>query len=86
MQFRERAQEAAKNLYGILQTAPSAELEAQVVKVIEQTMIDTLLEEGERCAKVAMDCCSPDRDLAHKVADKIRQANTALIANLSSMR
>ncbi len=86
MQFRERAQAAAKNLYGILQTAPSAELEAQVVKVIEQTMIDTLLEEGERCAKVAMDCCSADRDLAHKVADEIRRANTALIANLSSMR
>jgi hypothetical protein len=86
MQFRERAQAAAKDLCDILQAAPSAELEARVVKVIEQTMIDTLLEDGERCAKVAMDCCSPDRDLAHKVADKIRQANTALIANLSSMR
>ncbi len=44
MQFRERAQEAAKDLCGILQAAPSAELEARVVKVIEQTMIDTLLE------------------------------------------
>ena len=86
MQFSERAQGAAKDLYDILEAAPSAELKAQVVKVIEQTMIDTLLEEGERCAKVAMDCCSADRDLAHKVADEIRRANTALIANLSSMR
>jgi hypothetical protein len=86
MQFRERAQIAAKDLYGILQAAPPAELDAQVVKVIEQVMIDTLLDEGERCVKVAMDCCSADRDLAHKVADEIRRANTVLISNLSSMR
>ncbi len=86
MEFRERAQEAAKDLFGILQAAPSAELETQVVKVIEQTMIDTLLEEGERCTKVAMQCCSADKDLAHKISERIQQTQAALIANLSSMR
>ncbi len=37
-------------------------------------------------AKVASDCCAADRDLAHTVADQIQLANTALIANLSSLR
>lgn len=86
MEFRERAQDAAKNLFGILQATPSAELEAQVVKVIEQTMIDTLLEESKRCTRVAMECCSADKDLAHKISNRIQQTQTALIANLSSMR
>jgi adenylyl- and sulfurtransferase ThiI len=86
MEFRQRAQHAAKHLFGILQASPSTELEAQVVKVIEQTMIDTLLEEGERCTKVAMQCCSADKDLAHKIAERIQQTQAALIVNLSSMR
>lgn len=86
MEFRKRAQNAAKNLFGILQAAPSAKLEAQVVKVIEQAMIDTLLEESERCTKVAKECCSADKDLAHKIGERIQQTQTALIANLSSMR
>ncbi len=86
MEFRERAQKTAKNLFGILQATPSAERETQVIKVIEQTMIDTLLEESERCTKVAMECCSADKDLAHKISERIQQTQAALIANLSSMR
>ncbi|MFQ6022491.1 MAG: hypothetical protein ACE5NW_07195 [Acidiferrobacterales bacterium] len=86
MDFRERAQSTAKAVCGILQAEPSSDLQKQVADVIERAMIDTVLEDGERCAKVAMDCCSADRDLAHKVAEEIRRTQTALIANLSSMR
>lgn len=86
MQFRERALSVAKQLYGVLEASPSAEADKQVIKLIEQVMIDTVLEQGEQSVRVAMDCCSADRDLAHKVGDEIRRANTALVANLSGMR
>lgn len=86
MDFRERAQNAAKAACAMLQAAPSGDLQQQVADVIERAMIDAVLEDGERCAKVATQCCSADRDLAHKIADEIRRTHTALIANLSSMR
>ncbi len=86
MDFRERARSAAKNVSGIMQTAPSDELEQQVAAVIERAMIDAVLEAGERSVKAAVNCCSADKDLAHKIAEEIRRSNTALIANLSSLR
>ncbi|MFQ5756929.1 MAG: hypothetical protein ACE5H7_12700 [Acidiferrobacterales bacterium] len=86
MDFRERARSAAKNVSGIIQSAPSDELEQQVAAVIERAMIDAVLEDGERCVKAAVNCCSADKDLAHKITDEIRRSNTALIANLSSLR
>ncbi len=86
MDFRERACSAAKNVSGIMQTAPSAELEQQVAAVIERAMIDAVLEDGQRSVEAAVNCCSADKDLAHKIAEEIRRSNTALIANLSSLR
>lgn len=86
MDFRERARSAAKNVSGIIQSAPADELEQQVAAVIERAMIDAVLEDGERCVKAAVNCCSADKDLAHKITDEIRRSNTALIANLSSLR
>ncbi len=86
MDFRERARSAARNVSGIMQSAPSDELEQQVAAVIERAMIEAVLEDGERCVKAATSCCSADKDLAHKIAEEIRRTNTALIANLSSLR
>lgn len=86
MDSRKHARSAAKTVCTMLHATPSDELEKQITEVIEHAVIEAVREDGARCAKVAMDCCSADRDLAHKVADEIRRANTALIANLSSMR
>ncbi|MFQ5994677.1 MAG: hypothetical protein ACE5K1_06250 [Acidiferrobacterales bacterium] len=86
MDFTERAQSAAKTVCAMLHTTPSTDLERQVTEVIERTLIDAVLEDGERCARVAMECCSADQDLAHKIAEEIRRRQTALVANLSSMR
>ena len=86
MNFRERARSAAKNVSGIIQSAPPDELEQQVAAVIERAMIDAVLENGERSVKAAVNCCSADKDLAHKITEEIRRSNTALIANLSSLR
>ncbi len=53
---------------------------------LERAIIDSYQDSAGRCAKVAREFCSADKDLAYKVADEIRRANIALIANLSSMR
>lgn len=86
MEFREHAQNAAKTVCTMLDSALSDEQEKRITEIIEHAVIEAVREDGNRCAKAAMSCCSADRDLAHKVADEIRRTNTALIANLSSMR
>ena len=86
MNFQQRAEDAAATLYEVLSVSPTNEQKAAAAKLIEQVIIDVLLEESSRLTDVAMECCSPDLDTAHKVAKEIRQSNAALIANLSSLR
>lgn len=84
--LRERAEETSKTVHAILKSN-DVEHELEVVKAIEQAIIDALLQERERCATVAYDqVCVEDRDKAHKVAEEIRRIRTALAVNLGSMR
>ena len=86
MNITERAESAAKAAYAVLQVTPSEGQDRSVTDAIEQAIINAVLEESTRCTNVVLECCSPDLDTAHKVAQEIRRANQALIANLSSMR
>ncbi len=86
MNIRDRAESTAKSVCEILPAKVSADLRKQVADLIERALADATLADSEECAKVAMVCCSADRDLAHKIADEIHRKNLALIANLSSMR
>lgn len=86
MSLKERAESATHAIANILGTAPTGEQETEVIEIVEQAIIKAVLEERERCVKVANVCCSPDLDKAHKIAADIRRAEGALIANLQSMR
>lgn len=86
MKLGSRAEKAASAVFSTLQTTPSAEQSQKTVRIIEQAMIDSYQDAADRCAKAAVKCCSADKDMAHKVAEEIRLAHTALIANLSGMR
>ncbi len=86
MSFRERADKAATAAAEALGATPSPEQTKAVADVIERAIIESYQDAASHCAKVAAECCAEDRDLAHKVAKQIHQANTALIANLSSLR
>ena len=81
-----RAEEAAKIVFEDVGVNPSPDQTEQIAKIIEQAMIQAYRDSAESCAKVAQQCCSPDLDLAHKIAEEIKRSNIALIANLSSMR
>ena len=86
MGFREQADKAVRAVVEAFGAAPTPEQAKAAADVIERAIIESYRDAASRCAKVASDCCSADQDLAHKVADEIRRANTALIANLSSLR
>jgi aspartate-semialdehyde dehydrogenase len=86
MNYKTRAAGIVTKVCQMLDTTPSADTQNEVAALIEQALMDAALENSEECAKVAMVCCSADRDLAHKIAEEIRRKNVALIANLSSMR
>lgn len=84
--LRTRAEETKLKVQEILDISCSGHDE-EVIKLIEQTIIDALLEERERCATVAYDhVCAEDRDRAHKVSEEIKRVRDALAANLGSLR
>ena len=83
--LRERAEAATKEVQEILGVTADTHPK-EIADALEQTIINALLEERQRCADVAFKCCSEDMDKAHKIAKEINRGNTALIANLSSMR
>ncbi len=86
MSFRKRADKATQAAAAALGATPTPEQAKAVADVIERAIIDSYRDAASHCAQVASDCCSADQDLAHKVAEQIKRANTALIANLSSLR
>jgi hypothetical protein len=86
MNMRERASRAADNVCQLLGAAPNEEQGKGIADAIEREIIEAVLEESQRCASVAHECCSPDLDTAHKIRKEIESAQTALVANLSSLR
>ena len=86
MDLKDRAEITARAVCDILLTEPPENVRGQVTEIIENAMLSAVLDDGERCTKLIMEHCGADRDLAHKIAEDIRRAQTALIANLSSMR
>ena len=86
MSFREQADKTFQAVAEALGATPTPEQAKTGGDMIERVIIDSFRDGAVRSAKVANDCCAEDRDLAHKIDDEIRRANTALIANLSSMR
>ena len=86
MTIRSVSEEAAQAILGALENSPSEAKTKEVVAVIEKAMVDALVEANQRCTQAAMQCCSADRDMAHKVSAEIERSHKALIANLSGMR
>lgn len=84
--LRERAEETKLKVQKILDVSCAGHDE-EVIKAIEETIIEALLEERERCAAVAYDhVCEEDRDRAHKLSDEIKRIRNVLKTNLDSMR
>ncbi len=86
MSFADSAKDAAKEIVGVLEASPNEEQISRVTKAIERAVIEAVLEEQQRCAHTAIECCSADQDIANKIVKEIRRSEVSLIANLSALR
>lgn len=83
--LRERAEATAAEVLDILGLSKD-DHPKEVADAIEHAIIRALIEERERCADVARDCCAEDSVKAERVAEKVRAVKSVLITNLDSMR
>ncbi len=86
MDIKDRAEITARAVCELLNQRASKKLRNQVTDIIEDALLNAVLDDGERYTELIMQHCGADRDLAYKIAEDIRRAQTALITNLSSMR
>ena len=84
--LKDIAEEATQGINKLLIEPFTDEQTAAVEKLIEQTVIKSMLHGQHRAVDAALNCPEADRDIAHKIATAIRQKNDALIVNLSSLR
>ena len=86
MNMTEKSEQVAHGVFDALGVSPDNDQSRKVAAVIEKAIINAVLETKGQCLDVAMECCSPDTDLAHKISNDQRLATEVLIANLSSLR
>lgn len=86
MDLNERVQQAVTRIGEIVGSELSAEQRMAVQKEVEAVAIEAMRECAASCSHAASACCEEDLDMAHKIALEVRQAEEALIANLSSLR
>jgi hypothetical protein len=86
MSYRSQAQTAAEDVWALLGTDPGSDNAKKITDIIERAIIESARQSHESCAKVVVDCCPQDRDIAQKITTRIHQKRDALIANLSSLR
>jgi hypothetical protein len=80
------AQKVTEEIYDILGVRPSGAQGDKIAQAIEQVIVKALNKSVERSTDAAMEICAFDSTMADKVAENIRGAHTALIANLSALR
>ena len=86
MEINAQATEMTETICEILEVTPTEEKFRQIRRLIEHQLVERVRGTEERHAKVTRDCCPADEDLAHKISRAVRKSNTALIANLDSLR
>lgn len=86
MDLRIRAEIAVKDACEAIAADLNEDEMRKVTEVIERAIVDAVIAAARESRSAAMDCCSADRDMAHKLAEEIERVNTALIANLSAFR
>ncbi len=80
------AQNVTEEIYDILGVRPSGAQGDKIAQAIEQVIVKALNKSVERSTDAAREICAFDSTMADKVAENIRGAHTALIANLSALR
>ena len=59
---------------------------AAIAKIVENTLVEAVSQTSRSCRDAAVVCCGPEADMAHKIAEEVKLARKALIANLMGPR
>jgi hypothetical protein len=86
MTYKSQAEQTAEAVQALLGEGADADKAEELTKIIEKAIIESARVAHESCAKVVVDCCPEDRDIAHKINDRIHKKRDALIANLHGLR
>jgi len=58
----------------------------EILKIVQQAMLDASSRTHREMKDTAVICCGPEADLAHKIQQQMDNKRDLLIANLMSMR
>ena len=83
--LRERAEITAGEIQDILGVTYGTHSQ-EIVDAIEKSIINALVEERQRCAKIAKDYFNDNEEKAKQLSDQIGRVRSVLITNLTAMR
>ena len=58
----------------------------EITKFVGQLLVKTVEKTTANHLQAATNCCGPEKDLAHQIADEINRKKELLISNLKAMR
>ena len=58
----------------------------EISKIVSKLLVKTVKKTTHNQVATAMDCCGPEQDLAHQLAEEMHRKKNMLIANLMAMR
>lgn len=86
MSLQSLADNALIEINEILPLEMSEDETAAIRKIIENTLLEAVAQASRSCREAAVICCGPEADIAHKIANEVKLAQKALIANLMGPR
>jgi hypothetical protein len=86
MDFTELSSRVAQDVENAISADLSAEDRAAISKIVQQALLDGSGFTHKEYKEVAVICCGPEADLAHKIQKQMDQKRDLLISNLMSMR
>jgi len=86
MDLEQLSNRVTKELNETLADDIPAEQREEILDIVRRAMIDSTSRTHRDLKEVAVVCCGPEADLAHKIQEKMEQKRTKQIANLMGMR
>ena len=86
MSLKNLADQAVVEIDKSLPEELNEEQTATIARIVENTLIEAVSQTSRSCRDAAVVCCGPEADMAHKIAEEVKLARKALIANLMGPR
>ena len=86
MSLKKHADNAVKKIESNLAVSLSEDEREAVARIVEQAIIDAVADAGQHFSDATKPHLDADDDKAHKIAEQLRLAQTALLSNLQGLR